>query len=184
MLDLLFERIPGLRKNWSDCQRLFTEINVRAKATLLREGEVSRKMFLVKKGCLRAFVENHDKEVTFQFFFENEMVASIESFRSRLPSPISIQSIEPSELIVLTRNGFETLLNDFPEFKDILLEIAFKRFGQYARLFLSHLRNNPRQRYEELLKEDPRIVKRVPQHLIASYLGITPVSLSRIRRKI
>jgi CRP-like cAMP-binding protein len=184
MFDQLLEKIPRLKKHWNKYQRLFTEIHIPAKATLLKEGEVPRKIFFVKKGCLRASFNNRGKDVTFQFFFENDAVASIESFRTNQLSPISIKSIEPSTIIVLHKSGFETLLRDFPELKDLMLEMAFRRFSQYSRLFLSYIKNNPRQRYLELLKEKPEIVQRVPQRYIASYLGITPVSLSRIRKRI
>lgn len=184
MLDPFFHKIPGLKKKWNEYRHLFTEVDVRARTTLLTEGQIPRKIFVVKTGCLRATLTSHPKEVTFQFFFENDIVASIEAFRTNQPSPISIKTIEPSTLIILHKAGFELLLRDFPELKDLLLDLAFQRFAQYSRLFLTYLRTTPRQRYVELLKTDPRIVERVPQQYIASYLGITPVSLSRIRKRI
>ena len=184
VLDQFFEKIPRLRRNWNAYRRLFTEVNVRAKTTLLKEGEVPRKIFFVKKGCLRASLHSNAREITFQFFFENEFVASIESFRTNRPSPITIKSVEPSTLVILHKSGFDVLMRDFPELKDFMLDLAFKRFGQYANLFLTYIRTTPEQRYRELLKTNPRIIERVPQHYIASYLGITPVSLSRIRKRI
>ncbi len=184
MIDQLLEKLPRLRRRWPAYKHLFSEKEVPARTTVLREGEVPHKMYFVKKGCLRASLTSHGKEITFQFFFENDVVASIESFRSGLPSPINIKTIEPSTLIILGKDGFEKLLRDFPELKDFLLDMAFHRFGHYTRLFLTYLRTTPRQRYVELLKTDPRIMQRVPQRFIASYLGITPVSLSRIRKRI
>jgi CRP-like cAMP-binding protein len=128
---------------------------------------------------------NHEgKEITFQFFFENEMVASMESFRSGKPGMMNIETLEPSTLLVLSRKNFETILNEDPALKDFLMETAFRRFSHYSKLYLSFLKNNPVERYKELLRNQPRIIQRVPQHYIASYLGITPVSLSRIRNKI
>jgi CRP-like cAMP-binding protein len=184
MLDQWLVRLPRLQKRWAKYQRLFTERLVPAKCTLLKEGEVPRKIFFVKKGCVRTSINNRGKDITFQFFFEGDAVASIEGFRTGQPSPIKISSIEPSTIIVLHKNGFETLVRDFPEIKDLLLDLAFRRFCQYSQLFLSYLKNTPRQRYVQLLEERPDIVQRVPQHYIASYLGITPVSLSRIRKRI
>ncbi len=184
MLEQLLEKIPRLRKNWARYAGLLTEIEVPARTVLLREGERSRKMYFVKKGSLRASLNSRGRDITMQFFFENESVASIESFRSDTPSPITITSIEPSTLLVLRKNDFERLLSEVPEIKDFMLEIAFRRFGQYTRLFVSHLTLTPRQRYLQLLKENPAILQRVPQKYIASYHGMTPVSLSRIRRNI
>jgi len=112
------------------------------------------------------------------------MVASIESIRTNRPSEINIETLEPSTLYVLSKKNFEMLLKDVPGVKDFMMEMAFKRFLHYAKLYVSFLENNPAERYKELLRNEPRIVQRIPQHYIASYLGITPVSLSRIRSKI
>jgi CRP-like cAMP-binding protein len=184
MLDDFLEKIPRLKTKWNRYKALFSEVNVRANVAVLREGEIPRKIFFVKKGFLRAVLNSQGKEITFQFFFENDMVASMESFRTNQRSPIGIKTVEPSTLIVLHKDGFEMLLHGFPEFKDFLLELASRRFTQYSELFVTYIRTNPRQRYLDLLKSDPRIVQRVPQKYIASFLGITPVSLSRIRKRI
>ena len=77
----------------------------------------------------------------------------------------------------------EQLHQSYPEIKDGFQDILFQRFRNYAQLFLSRIKDTPGERYEELLKNHPEIIKRVPQHYIASYLGITPISLSRIRNR-
>ena len=95
----------------------------------------------------------------------------------------TIESIEPSVLMTLSKDNFEQLQQFYPELKDGFQEILFKRFRNYARLFLSMIKDSPRQRYENLINNQPEIIQRVPQHYIASYLGITPISLSRIRNR-
>ncbi len=177
------DRLPRLKAHWRDYRHLFTELHVPAKTTLLEIGQVARRIYVVKEGCLRATFQHRGREISFQFFFEGDAIASIDSFRKGEPSPIGIKSIEPSTLIVLQRKGFDTLIREFPELKDLLLEIAFRRFADYARLFHAAIRDTPAQRYAALLEEDPRIVQRVPQQYVASFLGITPVSLSRIRHR-
>jgi predicted nucleic acid-binding protein len=67
--------------------------------------------------------------------------------------------------------------------KEGFQELLFQRFRNYAQLFLSRIKDTPRERYDDLIKYHPEIIKRVPQHYIASYLGITPISLSRIRNR-
>ena len=183
-LSRLIDTVPRLKTHWRRYRELFRIVEFPARATLLREGEISRKVFFVQKGCLRIAVNSHGKDITTQFFFENEAVASIESFRTNRASVVSIRSVEPSTVIVLEKKGFDLLLRDFPEISDLLLELAFRRFEAYSRLFASFITQTPRQRYLALLKGDPRIIERVPQHFIASYLGITPVSLSRIRKRL
>ena len=78
---------------------------------------------------------------------------------------------------------FEKLLKEIPELKDDFLEIIMQRLENYSKLFLSRIKDNPQKRYDELLKDNPQIIQRVPQHYIASYLGVTAVSLSRIRNR-
>jgi CRP-like cAMP-binding protein len=183
-MEQFIDSIPRLKANWDKYRHLFQMKHIPARTVLLREGDIPRKMFFVRQGCLRASLNKKGKDVTFQFFFENDMVASIESFRTNQPSPISIISVEASTVIILSKSGFEVLLKDFPEIKDIMFEIVFRRFADYSRQFISYIINTPVERYLSLLKQNPKIIERIPQRYVASYLGITPVSLSRIRKRI
>lgn len=158
-------------------------ITVPAKTVLLEEGKVADRLYLIRKGCLRLFFYNEGKDITFQFFFEGDFVASFDSMHKRAPSLFGLESIEPSELAVIGRKEFYSLINSNLQARQLYEEKLIDRFRAYQQLFLSRIKNTPQQRYEELLKEYPAIIQRVPQHYIASYLGITPVSLSRIRNR-
>ncbi|HVW59203.1 MAG TPA: hypothetical protein VHC48_04180, partial [Puia sp.] len=79
--------------------------------------------------------------------------------------------------------NFEQLLSELPGQKDLLIEILHQRVAHYMKLFLSRIKDSPEKRYADLLQENPHIIQRIPQRHIASYLGITPVSLSRIRNR-
>lgn len=180
-------RFPHLSGEWEKYANQWERIEVPAKSTLLKEGEISRRAFFVEQGCLRVWFNNNGKDVTFQFFFEKESVSSAESFRKNVPSLFSIETIEPTVVYALGKQAYDTMMNELtgiPGMKDYLLEVVFERQFHYMRQFLSFIRDTPTQRYLNLLREQPHIVQRVPQHYIASYLGITPVSLSRIRNKI
>lgn len=158
-------------------------LSVPARTLLLEEGRVADRLFLIRSGCLRLFFDDEGREITFQFFFEGDFVASFDSLHKRQPSLFSLESIEPAELSVIERDDFYALLGREPSLRRAYEEKLVERFRAYQLLFLSRIRNTPQQRYEELLREHPDIVRRVPQHYIASYLGITPVSLSRIRNR-
>ena len=149
-------------------------LSVPSKAILLEEGKVAEKLYLIRKG---------GKDITFQFFFEGDFVASFDSLYKCTPSLFYLESIEPTELTVIRREDFYNLINNNLSFRQLYEEKLIDRFHAYQQLFLSRIKNTPQQRYEELLKEYPNIIQRVPQHYIASYLGITPVSLSRIRNR-
>lgn len=183
MLDELISELKQDKENWERYKSAFRELKVPARTELLKEGGKAEKIYFIKKGCLRMWFNKDGKDITFQFFFEGQAVASIESFLSEEPSLFTIESIEPSEVIALSRTDFNMLSESYPHLKEGLQKIVFLRFRNYARLFLSRIKDTPRERYEELLEKHPEIIRRVPQHYIASYLGITPVSLSRIRNR-
>lgn len=158
-------------------------LSIPPKTVLLKEGEVADKLYLIRKGCLRLFFNSEGKDITFQFFFEGDFVASFDSLYKRQPSLFSLESIEPAQVLIIERDVFYNLIEKSPSLRRYYEEKLIERFHVYQRLFLSRIKNTPQQRYEELLKEHPDIIRRVPQHYIASYIGITPVSLSRIRNR-
>jgi CRP-like cAMP-binding protein len=170
--------------DWDQYGHLYKEVSVPAKTILLREGDIAKQAYYIHKGCLRLSFNNNGKDISFQFFFEGQGVSSIESFRSGRPSLFSIESLEPCTLLVITKKNFEKMLAEVPGYKALIEESIYQRLEHYSALFLSHIRDTPQKRYQELLKEHPQLIQRIPQHYIASYLGITPVSLSRIRNKL
>jgi len=171
--------IPG----WENYRYMFKRQEISSKTTLLSEGETATKAYFIEKGCIRVWFNNNGKDVTFQFFFEGEGVSSIESFRTNQPSLFSIESIEPCIIHTISKKDYIAILDDSPAIKAQIDEVLFQRLLFYQKLFLSRIKDNPETRYRELLEHHPQILQRVPQHYIASYLGITPVSLSRIRSR-
>jgi CRP-like cAMP-binding protein len=169
--------------DWELFRPYFKQMVVPPRSILLQEGKVATKMYFIEKGCLRTWVNNDGKEITTQFFFEGDRISSIESFRTNRPSLYSIETIEGCVLQTITQNEFQMIVDQSPEIKKYFEEHLFKRLFQAQQLFFSFLKNSPQQRYEELVARYPHIVQRVPQHYIASYLGITSVSLSRIRNR-
>lgn len=183
MIDKLIEIIKKDKEIWTQFQDSFVEIEIPSKTILLQNGEISSHIFHIKKGCLRQWFNKDGKDITLQFFFENQPVASIDSFLSNQPSLFTIESIEPSNIISVNKETFEKLNKIYPEFKDKLNEYLLQRFRNYAQLFLSRIKDSPKERYEDLVKNHPEIIMRVPQHYIASFIGITPISFSRIRNR-
>jgi CRP-like cAMP-binding protein len=171
-------------KVWEEFNHLFKRIEVPAKTMLLQEGKISKTMFFIESGCLRTWINSDGKEITTQFFFEGDSVSSIESFRTNRPSLYSIESLEPCILLTISQKDFQNILENSPGLKMKLEDHLFKRLFQSQQLLYSFLKNNPQKRYEELIVNHPHIVQRVPQHYIASYLGISSVSLSRIRNRL
>jgi len=169
---------------WNNFKHLFKRHEISAKTILLNEGEKAKEAFYIEKGCLRICFNNNGKDITFQFFFEGDIVSSIESFRTNQPSSFTIESIEPCILYSISKKDLQTIIETSAEIKKLAEELTFQRLLFYQKLFLSRIKDNPEKRYLELLKNNPNILQRVPQHYIASFLGITSVSLSRIRNRL
>jgi CRP-like cAMP-binding protein len=172
-----------LNAEWERFRHFFKREEMPPKTLLLTEGQTSEKMFYIEKGCIRLSFNKDGKDITFQFFFEGEGVSSAESFRNDEPSLFSIETIEPCVLHTLTKRDYLTMVESSPLIKQELEEQTFQRLLYYQKLFLSRIKNSPEERYKELLEQSPHILQRVPQHYIASFLGITSVSLSRIRNR-
>ena len=170
---------------WERYAACFTRLEVPARTVLLHEGEVAKRAFFIGKGCLRVWFNSQGKDVTFQFFFEQQSVSSLESFRHHTPSLFSIETIEPCVLWWIAREDVSRLLLELaevPEQREQLAGILFDRIRHYGEHCLSFIRDTPRERYQQLLAHAPQVVQRVPQHYIASYLGISTVHLSRIKK--
>lgn len=168
---------------WNNFKHFFKRQEIPAKTILLNEGEIAKQAFYIEKGCLRECFNNNGKDITFQFFFEGDSVASIESFKTNEPSLFNLESIEPCIIQSISKKDFQFVLENSPDIKNEIDEHIFRRLFFYQKLFLSRIKDNPEQRYKDLLKQYPKLLQRVPQHYIASYLGITSVSLSRIRNR-
>ncbi|MGC4035643.1 MAG: Crp/Fnr family transcriptional regulator [Chitinophagaceae bacterium] len=187
MFEYLQNELPHLKERLNSYESLCERKNVSAKKILLREGEISRQAFFIEKGCVRIWFNNNGIDTTFQFAFENRFVSSAESFRNNTPSLFTIETIEPSVIQSISKKEYTRIMNEMngePSFLNLIITSLFERQLYYMKEFLSFVRDTPMQRYMNLLNEKPHIVKRVPQHYIASYLGISSVHLSRIRNKI
>jgi CRP-like cAMP-binding protein len=168
---------------WEKFRQFFRREEIPAKTILLMEGQVSERVYYIEKGCIRLSFNKDGKDISFQFFFEGEGVSSAESFRSNEPSLFSIETLEPCVLHVLNKKDYAVIIERSPLIREELEEQIFQRLMYYQKLFLSRIKNSPEERYNELIRQSPHILQRVPQHYIASFLGITSVSLSRIRNR-
>ncbi len=154
------------------------------KELLLQEGNVCKFSFFINKGCLRYFYVVDGQENTGQFFFENSWYTDYESYLSGRPSKQNIETLEKSEIILLAKSDLQQLFIDIPKFEKfgrIMAENAFLGLRNRNEMLTNQ---TAEERYLHLMKERPKVFERVAQHYIASYLGIKPPSLSRIRKRI
>ncbi|GAA3926537.1 cyclic nucleotide-binding domain-containing protein [Chitinophaga oryziterrae] len=180
-------QFPELNVFWDKYLEFQTRLEIPAKTVLLEEGKISQQYIFIEKGCVRTFFNNNGNDKTVQFFFENEGLASLESFVNNIPSQFTIETIESSVVYLLPKQYVTQLLHELsqvPDFMQLLLQIFSRRLTHYTKELVSFIRDTPEERYQNLLSERPHIVQRVPQHYIASYLGVSTVHLSRIKSKL
>jgi len=150
---------------------------------LVREGRTCRHLYFLEEGALRGFYNLEGKEVTHWFSFENDFVTSFHSFITQQPAVENIQLLEGCILWAITKENMTRLLATHHDIER-LLRIAYEKY--YIRLeerFVNAHFKSATERYQGLLEQSPHIVGRVPLGIIASYLGISQETLSRIRSK-
>lgn len=163
---------------------IFVYREVPRKFSLIREGEVAREVYFVNNGCLRLFYPKEGEEVTAFIFLENLFATALDSLLQQIPSQQSLETLEDSELLVIDHENFRKMYAYSVNFQIMGRRVAEQRFINAQRILSSYILDSPEERYQKLLQTQPEWFQRVPQHYLASFLGITPVSLSRIRKRI
>lgn len=151
---------------------------------LLREGQISAEAYFVLEGCVRQYFLVDGEEKTTNFFTEEQWVISINSFSENIPSTHFMSCCIDSVLVVGNREEEERLYKQFPRFETISRKVMEKIFAEQQAIMASHTTDTPEQRYLKLLKLRPELFQIIPQYQLASYIGVKPESLSRIRKRI
>lgn len=162
----------------------FEQITIAKNNWLVTEGKVCHHLYFLEQGALRGYYNMDGKEVTHWFGFENDFVTSFHSFITGEPAVENIQLMEGSILWSISKDTLTHLLNQFHELERIM-RIAYEKY--YIRLeerFVNAQFKTAKERYQDLLQQSPHIIERVPLGYIASYLGISAETLSRIRSSI
>ena len=163
-----------------DC---FEQVVLSKNEYLLTEGKICRHLYFLQQGALRGFYTLDGKEITHWFGFEKDFVTSFHSFITQEPAVENIQLLEGSILWAISKETLNGLFNQYHEIER-LVRIAYEKY--YIRLeerFVNAQFKTATERYENLLLQTPHIVERVPLGHIASYLGISQETLSRIRSR-
>lgn len=166
-------------------QSFFIFKKIKKKQVLLLEGHTCNYMTFVSEGLLKAYnIDEKGHEHINQFVPEGWWVSDMNSFFSEEVSFYSIDAIEDSEILILSKENFEKLTLRVP-----VMEKYFRLLFQNSlitkerRLISSHI-HNAEQKYNHILTSNPDLIKRVPQNLLASYLGVAPETLSRLKKNL
>ncbi len=157
---------------------------VKKRQFLAQPGFVCTHQIFVLKGALRSyFVTQNGEDHTIQFAIEDWFISDFNSYISQTPGSLFVEAMEESEVVLIPYNEVEELCSNNPKFERFFRMSAQRAFAFSQRRILSNLDKTAAERYSEFSTLYPQIVNRVPQYTLASYLGITPEFLSKIRNK-
>ena len=163
----------------------FLPKKLRKRQYLLQEGDICKFVAFVEKGVLRSYtIDEKGTERIIQFALEGWLISDLYSFLTAEPATYNIDAIEDCELVLISKTAHDDLLRTLPRYETwIRLQITGAYIALQRRL-TSIISLSLEERYESFTSIYPDIVQRVPQHMIASYMGLTPETLSRVRKKI
>jgi CRP-like cAMP-binding protein len=151
---------------------------------LLKEGEISSETYFVLEGCVRQYYLVDGEEKTNNFFTEEQWVISMQSMANNTPSKHFLECVNECTLVVGNREKEELLYRQFPKLETISRKVMEKVFAEQQELSGSYFTDSPEERYLNLMRTRPSLLQKIPQYIIASYVGVKPESLSRIRKRL
>lgn len=180
-----FQRIMPISQEESEAIVETMTIKEYKKGTvLLKEGQISTEVYFVLEGCVRQYYLVDGDEKTNNFFTEEQWVISMQSFSQRKPSNHYLDCCMDSSLVVGNREKEEQLYKRFPKLETVSRKVMEKVFAEQQEIMASYATDTAEQRYLRLLKSRPDLFQKIPQYQIASYIGVKPESLSRIRKRL
>lgn len=152
---------------------------------LLQQGEICKNEYFIFKGCLRTYtIDDHGTEHILMFGMEDWWVGDLYSFLTQTPSTYFIDALEDAELLQISKANLDRLYEQVPKFERFFRLIIQNAFIAQQKRINQNLSFSAEQRYLDFIKTYPSLEQRIPQKQIAAYLGITPVFLSMLRKKL
>jgi len=184
-MDLLFQYFKKYNPLSKEAERTIADISsivaIKKNRDLQPIGHTCKTIYFIKKGIARIYYFKDGIDITESFFFENSIIARVESLFTGKPSRKAIQILEDAEIVAINANQLFKLYDSFPEIERLFRKIFEAAYVDTVNRIEGIQFHSADERYNALLNEAPNVLMRVPLKYVASYLGITQVSLSRIR---
>ena len=177
---------------WNEAKKILRKMLFNKGDIISRKGDIFKYIFFINSGIIRSyFIDSNGRDFTWQIYYsgdkavmKNLFVVDYASFTKQEPSKLFFEVIESAELIAIEYNSLEKLYNSSIKWQKLGKIMADTAYYYAHHSALSLLTETAKERYMKLMKENPELLQKVPQYYIASYLGITPQSLSRIRKEL
>jgi len=168
-----------------EVERLFQQRAVKRRGFLLQEGEICNHYYFVVSGCFRMYAIDSDfKEHNLQFAVENDWIVDFQSFYTEKPSKLYIEAVEPSLVLQISHEDLLYLYINYPKFDRNFRIIVEQKYIGYQNRILQNISSTGEERYVNFLNDYPHLINRLPNTQIASYIGVTPEFLSKIRKNL
>lgn len=178
------EKISLTVDEWNICKTFFAPKKIRKKQYFLQEGDVCKYTAFIEKGAMRSYhIDEKGNEHILQFALEGWWITDMYSFYTGEPASYNIDALEDSEILQISQQNYEEMMQRVPRMERYFRLLLQNRLIAMQRRLASNLSFTAEQKYIWMTQSYPDIFQRVPQHMIASYLGITKETLSRIRAK-
>ncbi len=189
MYDVFFksltEKVAFTQEEINTIRDHLTPKKLRKKQYLLQEGDVCKYIAFVEKGVLRSYsIDQKGSEHIVQFALEGWTISDLYSFLTGEPSTYNIDAIENCELVLISRAAQEELIRKIPRYETYVRLIITNAYISLQKRINSVISLPIEERYLNFIKQYPNIIQRVPQHMIAAFMGLTPETLSRVRSKL
>ena len=187
MFELLYQKIktiiPLTEEEFDYCRSRFVPKKLRKRQYLLQEGDVCRYQAFVEKGMLRSYTtDEKGAEHILQFASEGWWIADLSSYLTGEPSRFHIEALEEAELLLLSRPHWEELMQKVPKLEHYFRILVQNHLVATQKRLMQSLSETAEEKYVQFTHTYPECLQRVPQHMIASYLGVTRETLSRLRK--
>jgi len=159
------------------------EIVLKRNEFLVVKGTLNTDLFLVKEGSVRIFIEDENEEHTIRFGYKNSLITALDSFLNEKPTNFYIQAIKKCEVKVISKEKYTSFLNKNDENKILWQKMLESFVHQQMEREVDLITYSPQKRFDRVFKRSPHLFQEIPQKYIASYLRMTPETLSRILKK-
>lgn len=175
---------PINNSDWHFFSSKLKKVKIKKKTVLLEVGKTERHLSFISKGVVRLYIPRVENDLTFGFVFENEFVSAYDAFLTQLPSEYQIETLTETELWRISYKDLNKVYKNTTNGNIIGRKMAENMFLLKSKRELSLLSKTVQERYLDLFSDRPKLLQEIPLKYVASYIGVTPQALSRIRKRI